>query len=169
MNRQEKESFVQGVRSDLLESSYVVAVNRSFGITVTEITQLRKSMAGAGANLKVLKNTLAKIAIKDSNLDPLDGLLEGPTALAYSNNPVEMSKVLSDFAKGNDKFTILGGVMDGKFIDVATIKQLASLPSLDELRGTIVGLMTAAASKIARTIKEPSAKVARVISAKASS
>lgn len=166
MKRLEKESFVTHVREDLVKASVVIAVNRSYGITVEEITKLRQDMHKTKANLKVLKNTLARIAIKDSHLEPLGDLLEGPTALAYSDDPVGMAKALADFSKNNEKLTILGGVMDGKFIDVENVKVLASLPSLGELRAKIVGLMTAAATKIARTIKEPSARVARVIAAK---
>ena len=166
MKRPEKESFVSHVKEELANSSIVVAVNRSFGITVEEITKLRKSMHEAEANFKILKNTLARIAIKDTELDGLDKFLEGPTALAYSNNPVGMSKALSEFAKSNEKLTILGGVMDGKAISKETIAELAALPSVDELRAKIIGLLTAAASKIVRTVNEPSSRIARVIAAK---
>ena len=166
MKRLEKESFVSHVREELTSSSTVIAVNRSFGITVEEITRLRRNMHESRANLKVLKNTLARIAVKDSSLEVLSDYLEGPTALAYSNNPVEMAKAIVDFAKSNDKMSILGGVMDGNFISAEQVKYLAELPSLDELRGKLVGLMTAAATKIVRTVKEPSARVARVIAAK---
>lgn len=166
MKRLEKESFVSSVRSELMKSSMVIAVNRSFGITVGQITKLRKNMHGAEANIKVLKNTLARIALKDSDFECLSDFFEGPTALAYSNNPVEMAKVLCDFSKENEKFAILGGVMDGVFINTDTVKALASLPPLDEIRGKIIGLLTAAAGKIARIVKEPSARIARVIAAK---
>jgi large subunit ribosomal protein L10 len=166
MKRLEKESFVKDIREELVNVSTVIAVNRSFGITVEEITKLRKDMRKSKANIKVLKNTLAKIAIKDSHLDQLEKFLEGPTALAYSDDSVGLAKVLSDFVKKNEKMTILAGVMDGKFIPVETVKALASLPSLDELRGKIVGLLTAAATKIVRIIREPSSRVARVIALK---
>ncbi len=166
MKRLEKESFVTHIKDELQKSSTVIAVNRTTGITVAEITKLRQDMYKAKANLKVLKNTLARLAIKDSHLEPLGKFLEGPTALAYSDDAVGVSKILSDFAKDNEKLTILGGVMDGKFIDCATIKALASLPSLEELRGKIVGLLNAAATKVVRTIKEPPSRVARVIAAK---
>lgn len=166
MKRQEKESFVSHIREELTGSSIVIAVNRSSGITVEEITKLRKSMHQAEANFKILKNTLARIAVKDSPFESLQGFFEGPTGLAYSNNPVEMSKVISEFAKSNDKFTILGGVMDGKVISKEMVSDLASLPSVDELHAKIIGLLTAAASKVVRTVKEPSGRVARVIAAK---
>lgn len=166
MKRLEKESFVTHIKDELVKASTVIAINRSYGITVGEITKLRCDMYKTNANLKVLKNTLARIAIKDSHLEPLGEFLEGPTALAYSDDPVGVAKALADFSKENGKLTILGGVMDGKFINVETVKALASLPSLDELRGKIVGLLTAAATKIVRTVKEPSARVARVVAAK---
>lgn len=166
MLRQEKESFVTHIREELTKSSIVVAVNRSSGITVEEITKLRKDMRNAEANFKILKNTLARIAIKDSALGSIEKFLTGPTGLAYSNNPVGLAKAISEFAKANEKLTILGGVMDGKAISVDTINELASLPSVDELRAKIIGLLTAAASKIVRTVKEPSARVVRVIAAK---
>jgi large subunit ribosomal protein L10 len=166
MKRAEKEGFVSDIRDELSKSSTVIAVNRSFGITVGEMTKLRRDMRDAKSNFKVLKNTLARIAIKDSALEQLSSCFEGPTALAYSNSPVEMSKVVSEFAKTNERFTILGGVMDGKFISPEGIKELASLPSLDELKARIVGLLQAVATKIVRTINEPAGRIARVIAAR---
>lgn len=166
MLRKEKEAFVSHIREELVNSSIVVAVNRNPGITVEEITQLRKDMHKAEANLKILKNTLARIAIKDSSIDPIGKYLSGATGLAYSKNPVGMAKAISEFAKSNEKLTILGGVMDGKEITPDVIKELASLPSMDELRAKIIGLLTAAASKLVRTVKEPSARVARVVAMK---
>lgn len=166
MLRKEKEAFVSHIREELVNSSIVVALNRNPGITVEEITKLRKDMHKAESNLKILKNTLARIAIKGSNIDPIGMYLSGSTGLAYSNNPVGMAKAISEFAKANEKLTILGGVMDGKAITPDVIKELASLPSMDELRAKIIGLLIATASKIVRTVKEPSARVARVIAAK---
>ncbi len=166
MLRREKETFVSHIREELASSSIVVALSREAGITVEEITRLRKDMHNAEAHLKILKNTLARIAIKDSTLESIERYLKGSTGLAYSNNPVGMAKAISEFAKTNEKLKILGGVMDGKAITPEVIKELASLPSMDELRAKIIGLLTAAATKIVRTIKEPPARVARVIAAK---
>jgi large subunit ribosomal protein L10 len=166
MKRLEKESFVENLKGELRKVSTVIAINRSVGITVGEITKLRRDMHNKKASFKVLKNTLARIAIKDSHLDQLNDLLIGPTALAYSDDPVGVAKAVADFAKDNGKMTILGGVMNGKFIDCETIKALASLPSLDELRGKLVGLLVEAATKLVRTIKEPSARIARVVDAR---
>jgi large subunit ribosomal protein L10 len=166
MKRREKETFVSGIRDELLNSSIVIAVNRSFGITVDEITKLRRDVREAEASFKVLKNTLARIAIKDSNLEAIGEYLDGPTGLAYSNNPVGLSKAIAKFAKDNEKLTILGGIMDGKAVSKSVIEELASLPSHDELRARIVGLLTANATKIVRTIKEPSGRIARVLAAR---
>ncbi len=166
MKRSEKESFVLRVKDELQKASTVIAVNRSYGITVDEITKLRKSMHEEGANLRVLKNTLARIAIKDSHLDVLKDMFSGPTAVAYSDNPVGMAKALAEFVKTNDKMSILGGVMDGAFITESQINALATIPSMDELKSKIVGLFNAVATKLARTVKEPGAKIVRVIAAK---
>ncbi|MDR1476430.1 MAG: 50S ribosomal protein L10 [Holosporales bacterium] len=166
MKRSEKESFVSQMRKTLLSSSIVVAVDRTAGITVEEITKLRRNIRDADANFKVMKNTLARIAIKDSALEVISDYFSGPTGLAYSNDPVGLAKAIHDFAKSNEKLAILGGMMDGKVISKEIVKELASLPSKDELRAKIIGLLTANATKIVRTIKEPSARIARVIAAK---
>ncbi|MDR1365380.1 MAG: 50S ribosomal protein L10 [Holosporales bacterium] len=163
MKRQEKESFVSSIRNELLGASIVIAVSRSAGITVGEITKFRKDMRAANANFKVLKNTLARMAISNSPLDSISEYLDGPTALAYSDNPVGMAKAISEFAKESEKMSVLCGVMDGNAISVDAVKSLASLPSMDELRAQLIGLLTAAATKIVRTVREPSARVARVI------
>ena len=113
MLRREKETFVSHIREELASSSIVVALSREAGITVEEITRLRKDMHNAEAHLKILKNTLARIAIKDSTLESIERYLKGSTGLAYSNNPVGMAKAISEFAKTNEKLKILGGVMDG--------------------------------------------------------
>jgi large subunit ribosomal protein L10 len=154
------------MRDELLGSSIVVAVDRSSGITVGEITKLRRCIRESESNFKVMKNTLARIAIKGSALEDITDYFNGPTGLAYSNNPVGLAKAISDFAKSNDKLTILGGVMDGKVISKEFIGTLASLPSQDELRAKIIGLLTANAAKIVRIIKEPSGRVARVLAAR---
>jgi large subunit ribosomal protein L10 len=154
------------MRAELLGSSIVVAVDRTSGITVEEMNKLRRGIRDAEASLKVMKNTLARIAVKDSVLEVISDYFNGPTGLAYSNNPVGLAKAIHDFAKSNERLSVLGGVMDGKAISKDVIKALASLPSQDELRAKIIGLLTANASKLVRTIKEPSARVARVIAAK---
>jgi large subunit ribosomal protein L10 len=166
MRRSEKEPFVSRMRDELLGSSIVIAVDRSVGITVAEITKLRRCIRESESNFKVMKNTLARIAIKDSALENMTEYFNGPTGLAYSNNPVGLAKAISEFSKSNERLKILGGVMDGKVISKDVIAELASLPSQDELRAKIIGLLTANAAKIVRTIKEPSSRVARVLAAR---
>ena len=116
-------------------------------------------------SIKVAKNRLALIALEDTRYKPIGDLLKGPTALATSTDPVAAAKVAVDFAKTNDKFEIVGGAMGDTVLDVNGIKALAALPSLDELRATIVGLIQAPATKIARTVSEPGAQLARVFGA----
>ena len=129
---------------------------------------LRKQMKLAGAQVKVAKNRLAKIALKDTDVAAISPLLKGPTVLAYSGDPVAAPKVAVDFAKANEQFVILGGSMGKTALDLNGVKALASLPSLDELRGKIVGLLVSPATKIAQLVNAPAAKVARVVQAYAS-
>jgi large subunit ribosomal protein L10 len=142
-----------------------VVVTRNLGLTVAQSTDLRLRMRDAGAQFKVAKNRLALIALDGSRYQPIGDLLKGPTALATSIDPVAAAKVAVDFAKTNDKFEILGGAMGDTVLDVNGIQALAALPSLDELRATLVGLIQAPASKIARTVAEPGAQLARVFGA----
>ena len=118
--------------------------------------------------MKVAKNKLAKIALKDTDVAGISDLLTGPTILAYSKDPIAAAKAAVAYAKGNDKLVILGGAMGATVLDANAVKALAELPSLDELRAKLIGLLNAPATKIARTVKEPGAKLARVIQAKAS-
>jgi len=129
---------------------------------------LRQQMRQAGAQVKVAKNRLAKIALEGSDVATIASLLKGPTLIAYSGDPVSAPKVAVDFAKANEQFVILGGAMGKTSLDINGVKQLASLPSLDELRAKIVGLVQAPATKIAQVVSAPAAKVARVIQAHAS-
>ncbi len=140
-------------------------VTRNNGLSVAQSTDLRLKMRDAGAQYKVAKNRLALIALDGTRYSPIGDLLKGPTALATSTDPVAAAKVAVDFAKTNDKFEIVGGAMGDTVLDVNGIKALAALPSLDELRATIVGLIQAPATKIARTVSEPGAQLARVFGA----
>jgi large subunit ribosomal protein L10 len=126
---------------------------------------LRQRMREAGASVKVAKNRLAKIALEGTDAAHIGKLLEGPTILAYSADPVTAPKIAVEFAKGHDKFVILGGAMGATSLNVDGVKALATLPSLDELRAKLVGLIQAPATKIARTINEPGAQLARVFGA----
>ena len=143
----------------------VVVVTRNLGLTVAQSTDLRGKMRDAGASYKVAKNRLAALALKDTKYEGLEEYLTGPTALAYSTDPVAAAKAAVDFAKTNDKLEIVGGSMGGQMLDEAGIKALASMPSLDELRGKLVGLINAPATKIAQVVNAPAAKLARVFGA----
>ena len=152
----------------VFKTSNVVVVAHYSGLTVAQMQTLRKQMRAAGAKVKVAKNRLAKIALKDTDVAAISPLLKGPTVLAYSGDPVAAPKVAVDFAKVNEQFVILGGSMGKTALDLNGVKALASLPSLDELRGKIVGLLVSPATKIAQLANAPAAKVARVIQAYAS-
>ena len=164
MDRSQKTEAVAQL-TDVFNEVGVVVVTRNLSLTVDQSTDLRNKMRDAGASYKVAKNRLAKLALKDTDYVGIDEYLTGPTALAWSVDPVAAAKVAVDFAKSNDKLEIVGGSMGTQVLDEAGIRSLASMPSLDELRGTIVGLVNAPATKIARVVNEPAAKLARVFGA----
>ena len=152
----------------VFKTSNVVVVAHYSGLSVAQMQTLRKQMKQAGAQVKVAKNRLAKIALKDTDAAAIAPLLKGPTVIAYSGDPVAAPKVAIDFAKANEKFVVLGGTMGKTALDTNGVKALAALPSLDELRAKIVGLIQAPATKIAQLANAPAAKVARVVQAYAS-
>jgi len=164
MDRSQKAESVAQLNAVFNESG-VVVVTRNLGLSVAQSTALRSKMRDAGASYKVAKNRLAKLALKDTDYTGLDALLSGPTALAYSVDPVAAAKAVVDFAKTNDKLEIVGGSMGATVLDAEGVKALASMPSLDELRATIVGLVQAPATKIAQLTTAPAAKLARVFAA----
>lgn len=164
MDKSQKTRVVEELKSSL-ESASIVLVAINSGVTVSASRDLRKQVKAAKCNYKVYKNRLAKIAIDGSKCDPLKELLKGPTALAYANDVVAISKILINFSKENEKLQIAGGVMDGRLLSANDVKQLASLPSLDELRGKIVGLLQAPASKLAAVLQAPALQLARVTKA----
>jgi large subunit ribosomal protein L10 len=164
MDRSEKSDLVDELKQVFSETS-VVVVTRNLGLTVAQSTDLRLRMRDAGAQFKVAKNRLALIALDGSRYSPIGDLLKGPTALATSIDPVAAAKVAVDFAKTTDKFEVLGGAMGDTLLDVNGIRALAELPSLDQLRGTLIGLVQAPATKIGRTVAEPGAQLARVFQA----
>ena len=164
MDRAQKAEAVAELRQTFQETG-VVVVTRNLGMTVAQSTSLRIRMRDAGATYKVSKNTLALIAIEGTPYANISDLLSGPTALATSSDPVAAAKAAVDFAKTNDRFEIVGGAMGDTLLDANGVKALAELPSLDELRAKIVGLIQAPATKIARTISEPGAMLARVFGA----
>lgn len=167
MDRAEKQQAITEL-SEVFKASQVVVVAHYSGLTVSQMQTLRKQMRASGATVKVAKNRLAKIALKGTDAVAIEPLLKGPTVIAFSGDPVAAPKVAVDFAKANEQFVILGGTMGKTALDVNGVKALASLPSLDELRAKIVGLIQAPATKIAQVINAPAAKVARVVQAYAS-
>jgi large subunit ribosomal protein L10 len=149
----------------VFKSTNVVVVAHYSGLNVSQMQTLRKQMKQAGAAVKVAKNRLAKIALEGTDAAAIVPLLKGPTLIAYSGDPVAAPKVATDFAKANEKFVILGGAMGKTALDPNGVKALASLPSLDELRAKIVGLIQAPATKIAQLVNAPAGKLARVVKA----
>ncbi|MEZ0244324.1 MAG: 50S ribosomal protein L10 [Sphingomonas sp.] len=164
MDRAQKAEFVAELNRTFNEVG-VVVVTRNLGLTVAQSSVLRTKMREAGATYKVSKNKLAKIALDGTDYLSLGDLLTGPVGLATSNDPVAAAKVAVEFAKTNDKFEIVGGAMGATALDADGIKALAQLPSLDELRAKIVGLLVAPATKLATITQAPAAQLARVLSA----
>lgn len=164
MDRVQKKELVAALNATFSETS-VVVVTRNLGLTVAQVNDLRRKMQAAGASFKVAKNRLARIAAEGTPYESIGALLTGPTALSTSKDPVAAAKVIVEFAKTTDKIEIVGGAMGSTVLDVNGVKALASLPSLDELRGKLVGLINAPATKIARVVSAPATKVARVVSA----
>ncbi|HET9273722.1 MAG TPA: 50S ribosomal protein L10 [Methyloceanibacter sp.] len=164
MERAEKREVVTALH-DVFAKTGVVVVAHYAGLTVADMTKLRSEMRDAGGRVKVAKNRLVKLALEGTDAKGIADLLKGPTCLAYSADPVAAPKVAVKFAKGNEKFVILGGAMGTTVLDAKGVGALADLPSLDELRGKLIGLIQAPASKIARTLNEPGAQLARVFGA----
>ncbi len=164
MDRSQKAESVASLNAVFNEVG-VVVVTRNLGLTVAQSTALRLKIRDVGATFKVAKNSLAKLAIQDTDYAGLGEMLTGPTALASSVDPVAAAKAVVEFAKTNDKLEIVGGSMGALVLNADGIKALASMPSLDQLRGTIIGLVQAPATKIAQLVTAPAAKVARVFSA----
>ena len=164
MDRSQKADSVAQL-SDIFAQSGVVVITRNLGLSVAQSTELRSKMREAGASYKVAKNRLAKLALKDTDYAGLDEYLTGPTALGFSEDPVAAAKAVVEFAKTTDKIEIVGGGMGATKLDEAGIKALASMPSLDELRGKIVGLVNAPATKVVQLVNAPASKLARVFGA----
>ncbi|MBM3565164.1 MAG: 50S ribosomal protein L10 [Alphaproteobacteria bacterium] len=167
VNRTEKEQLIAEMHQTFAGAHLVVVAHYS-GMTVKEMGDLRSKMRQAGAGLKVTQNRLTRRALEGTKFKSLDGLFTGPTAIAYSKDPVAAAKVAVTFAKTNEKLKIIGGALDAEILAVDGVKALAMLPSLDELRGKIVGLIQAPATKIAGVLQAPAGQVARVFSAYAS-
>jgi large subunit ribosomal protein L10 len=168
VKRSEKKEFVQKLKEEIETSSSVIVTHYS-GLTVEESEQLRLEMRNNGSKFKVTKNRLTKLALEQTQFKDLADLFTGPTAIAYSDDPVAPAKVAVSFEKKLEKFKIIGGGYDGEKIDLVKINFLATLPSMDELRGKIVGLISAPAQKIASIMKEPAGQMARLVNAQSKS
>ena len=164
MDRSQKAESVASLNAVFNEVG-VVVITRNLGMSVAQSTALRTKMREAGATFKVAKNRLAKLAIKDTDYAGIDEMLTGPTAIASSVDPIAAAKAVVDFAKTTDKIEIVGGSMGAQVLNAEGIKALASMPSLDELRAKLVGLVQAPATKIAQLSTAPAAKLARVFGA----
>ncbi|PLK27550.1 50S ribosomal protein L10 [Novosphingobium sp. TH158] len=164
MDRSQKAESVASLNA-VFNQAGVVVVTRNLGLSVAQSTELRTKIRDAGATYKVAKNRLAKLAIQDTNYVGIGEFLTGPTALASSEDPVAAAKAVVEFAKANDKIEIVGGSMGTQVLTPEGVKALASMPSLDELRGTLIGLIQAPATKIAQLTTAPAAKLARVFGA----
>jgi len=168
VDRTEKEDLVASMHQTFDDASIVVVTHYS-GLTVSEMGDLRDQMRDVGASFKVTKNRLTRRALEGTKYQPLESFFQGPTAIAYSEDPVAAAKAAVNFAKTNDKLIVLGGALGEEQLDVARVKELASLPSLDELRGKIVGMLNTPATRIAGVLQAPAGQIARVLGARAAS
>lgn len=164
MDRSQKEATIAALNLEL-QSAALVVVTKQSGMTVAEVTDLRRKMRAAGASFKVTKNTLAAIALKGTPFEKTEGLFVGPTAIAWSKDPVAAAKVAIDYAKTNDKFKIVGGGLGALVLDPSGIDALSKLPSLSELRAGLLGMIQTPATRIAGILQAPGGQVARVLAA----
>ena len=164
MDRTEKHEFVASLASVFAETSMVV-VTQNKGLTVAEVSDLRRKMRAGGSTYKVAKNRLAVLALEGSSFDGIKPMLKGPTALAWSKDPVAVAKTAVDFAKTNEKLVIIGGALGTQTLDAAGVKALADLPSLDTLRARLVGMLQTPATRVASVLQAPAGQLARVFAA----
>jgi large subunit ribosomal protein L10 len=164
VERAEKREFVTEL-NEVFKASGSVVVAHYAGVTVAQMNDFRSKMRAAGGTVKVAKNRLAKIALQGTEAEGISDLFTGQTLIAYSNDPITAPKVVVDFAKTNDKIVVLGGAMGTTTLNADAVKSLATLPSLDELRGKLLGLLNAPATRIATVVSAPAAQLARVFAA----
>ena len=165
MNRKQKEELVENLHKTFLNSQSII-VTHIKGLTVSETTNLRSNMREANCKFKVTKNKMVKLALKKTKFEYLDNLFTGPTAIGSSEDAIAPAKVLVNFTKESEKIKIIGGGVESKSLSVDDITNLASLPSLDEVRSKLIGLLMASPAKLVRTIKEPSSRMARILATK---
>ena len=164
MERAEKKELVATLHQ-VFKTTGVIVVAHNKGLTVNQVNDLRNKMSQAGATIKVAKNRLAKLALDGTDAHGIKDLFTGPTMVAYAADPVSAPKVASAFAKGNEKFVLLGGALGKTVMDAAAVKALADLPSLDELRARLIGMIQTPATRIAGVLQAPASQLARVLSA----
>jgi large subunit ribosomal protein L10 len=164
VDRTEKREFVTELNQALGATSMIV-VTRNAGLTVAEVTDLRRKMGAAGATYKVAKNRLTNLALDGTPFDGIKAMLKGPIALAWATDPVAVAKAAVEFAKTNEKFVLVGGALGAQTLNADGIKALAELPSLDELRARLVGMIATPATRIAGVLQAPAGQLARVFGA----
>ena len=165
MNRKQKVELVESLHKTFLNSKSIIVTHIN-GLTVAETTSLRSNMRDANCKFKVTKNKIVKLALKNTSFEHLDNLFTGPTAIGSSQDAIAPAKVLFNFTKESEKIKIIGGGVEKKCLTVDEINNLASLPSLEEVRSKLIGLLMAGPTKLVRTIKEPPSRVARIIATK---
>lgn len=159
MNREEKTELLNMLH-EVFSNAESVVITEYLGLTVAEADELRNKVRDAGASLRVTKNRIARLAVKDTKFEGLADLFKGPVAMAYANDPIAACKACVEFAKNNEKLIIVGGALSDKALTLDEIKELAAIPSMDELRAKLVGLLQAPAAKLARVTKAYSEKEA---------
>ena len=164
MDRAQKQDAIEALKG-VFDGAGAVVVTHYLGLTVAEMTDLRGKLRNEGAQLKVVKNTLARKALDGSVGEEGEALFKGPVAIAFGPDPVSAAKVATQYAKDNDKFVVIGGLMGEQVLDKASVTALASLPSLDQLRAKLIGLIQAPATKIAGVLQAPAGQLARVMNA----
>ena len=164
MDRTQKREFVAGLHQALSATSMIL-VTHNQGLTVAEATELRRRMRAAGVTFRVAKNRLAHLALEGTRFDGLKPMLTGPTALAWSQDPVAAAKAAVEFARTNDKLVLIGGALGSQTLDASAVRALAELPSLDELRARLVGMISTPATRIAGILQAPAGQLARVFGA----
>ncbi|WP_319773147.1 50S ribosomal protein L10 [Breoghania sp.] len=164
MDRAEKREAVSALNTVFSDAGVVVVAHYA-GLSVADMTSLRAKVREAGGSVKVAKNRLAKLALQGTEVEHINDLFQGPTVIAYSDDPVAAPKAVMDFVKGNEKLVVLGGALGSTNLDAEGVKALASMPSLDELRAKLVGMISTPATRIAQVLSAPAGQVARVIGA----
>jgi large subunit ribosomal protein L10 len=164
MNREEKKDFVSSLKK-IVNENILILVFHYRGLSMSEMSELRVQSFNSGSNIKVTKNRLTKLALAETDKAELSPLFDGPTAIAYSNDPVSLTKLVTNFAKNNNKLVLVGGIMDKEILSVEKIEILSKLPSLDEARAQLIGLIKTPAQRIAGILSVPAGDLARVFNA----